>query len=214
MRYFPSLSYPIFFSILVLSLYIKMAQIGASSIMQNDKWILIESIAQSSLNRYMATSLEPSPEKKIEIAFRVKQKNVDVITKMLEETSNPNSSNYGKRMTKLAVDELTRNDAGVDIVLAFLGRFVVTSIDIKSSHLIHAIAPISVWELALNTKFHEYIETATVGKTELLPVPGSTLIRTEQYYLPEYVANEVDYIDGTVQFPLLLSKCPKQLRPT
>lgn len=140
-------------------------------------------------NGYMQTSSSVLTLNQ-ELIFAVQQMNVDLITKKLNDVSDPSSPDYGKHLTKEQVDELTVNHEGHRQVLEFLsliGAEIVSSND----NYITAKASIEIWNQSLNTKFYEYQNA----------INGKSVQRCVEYSLPEDLAPQIASVMNTVQFP-------------
>lgn len=115
----------------------------------------------------------------------------DEFQKLAEEIADPSSPMYGKHLTKQQVDEMVGNPAGMAIVEEYLHSLGAT-IDKKTVSSIEATAPISTWERAFNTEFHD----VTVPH-----LPDRVLYRAKTYSLPQRVAQHVQMVMNTVQLP-------------
>jgi tripeptidyl-peptidase-1 len=131
----------------------------------------------------------------IELVFAIQQKNLEEIEKILNDVSDPKSSNYGKHLTKQEVDELTVNREGHALVLEYLNN--INALIVSSNpNYITTTASASIWNNALSTTFYEY-ENINPNQLQL-----KTVNRCEQYSLPENIIKQVSSVLNTVQFPV------------
>ena len=142
------------------------------------------------------------PNLMIELIFNLHPNDQNSLENILNDVSNPDSSNYGKYLTKSEVDALVANPEGVQAVLDFLSGVEHAVSSQPSELFIHAHAPVSSWETVLHTKFHVY-DSAESNQPRV--------IRTEQYSLPSYVAKHVNAVFNTVQFPVKMNFGPRPI---
>jgi tripeptidyl-peptidase-1 len=127
-----------------------------------------------------------------EVMFAVKQRNLDVLDKILIEVSDPRSPLYGKHLTFEQVGKITANpEATSDITrwLTTLGAEIVSMT--PRGEYIKAKAPISLWEDVFGTEFYSYAH-ATLGEE----------YRAEHYNLPAGKEEMLSAVFNTVQFPV------------
>ena len=141
-------------------------------------------------------SIDPSTTH--DVVIHIKQKNIDEMKRIVLDISNPKSPNYGKHMSKEAVEELTRNDEGMEIVTEYL-QTIGATITKKTTSTIQATSSIANWEHALNTHFQKFYEIKS---------PSNEIIRTMEYSIPSSLSHHIDMISNTVQFPPELSHGP------
>ena len=94
------------------------------------------------------------PDQTHEVMFAVQQKNMDELTRILNDISDPDSPNYGQHWSKDDVTEFTSNPEGRDAILSYLssnGASVIS--ETRAGEYITARAPINVWEKMLDTEF-------------------------------------------------------------
>lgn len=142
-----------------------------------------------------------SAEEVHDVVFVVEHNNVDKLTRILHEVSDPSSAKYGKHLTRAEVSDLTSNPIARNEVLAHLkaaGASVVTDSPYGNHH-ITARAPISVWENMFNTEFFVYSHVSGKDSTKFM--------RTEKYSVPQALDAHVTSVFNTVQTPL--SHTPK-----
>lgn len=161
--------------------------------------------------------------------FHLKGVNADVLEKFLMESSDPGNPNYGKRMSKQEVDNLTKDQVGFEKVSKYLGEMGATIVK-QTNNAITAQAPILAWEKMLHTEFFTVTSTFNVSdqhdtlihkQNDEAPIStqheqrhtyglseGAVLFRAKQYFLPEHLAAHVSMVSGTIQLPTILSKGP------
>ena len=99
------------------------------------------------------------------VVFVVKQKNVDELTRILHDVSDPLSSNYGQHLTRKEVADLTSNPESRDAVVSYLnlnGASVIS--ETLSGEYITANAPVAIWEKMFNTKFFTFHQKLDKGR--------------------------------------------------
>lgn len=130
-----------------------------------------------------------------EVVFVIQQRNMDEITRMLHDVSDPCSSNYGQHMTQEQVTRMTENLDARDYVVSYLNRKGASVIGTTlGSEYITASATISVWESMLNTQFYAFHQTQSDGKVE-------KLVRAEKYWIPKDLDVHVESVFNTIQIP-------------
>ena len=80
-----------------------------------------------------------------DMTFAVQQKNIDELTNILYDISDPDSPNYGQHWSNDEVSEFTSNPEGLDVVVSYLnsnGPSVVS--ETRTGEYITARAPIRV----------------------------------------------------------------------
>lgn len=140
---------------------------------------------------------------KHQVIFAVKQ-NIDELKALVDDISNPFSSNYGKHLKRSEVTSMTAIPDSYQHVVAFLKfhgiEIVKTS---KNSDYITASAEVSKWEELFATEFYSFEMESHNGP----------LIRAEQYSLPDTLHNHVEAVLKTVQFPFpIVNKMPIKTR--
>ena len=138
----------------------------------------------------------------MELEFYVKEKNLDYLTQYVSDISNPSSPNYGKHLTKQQLDDLTVNTEGVEKITEYLNS-VGANVTKSTSSRIWATASVSVWNEALFCQFSNFEKAGT----------REPIIRTTEYSLPPDVAQHVNMIGNTVQFPVEISRGPIRVSP-
>ena len=130
-----------------------------------------------------------------QIVFVVQQKNIDLLTNILHDVSDPESVNYGNHITRDQVTAMTSNPESRDTILSYLesvGANVVA--ESLSGEYITANASIKVWENVFNTEFYYFHKTHQVGHVEIL-------VRSENYSIPIGLVSHVESAFNTIQIP-------------
>lgn len=133
-----------------------------------------------------------------EVVFVIKQRNIDELTRLLHDISDPLSAKYGEHMTKAEVRLLTSNPESRDAVVAYLksnGAFVTS--ETTGGEYISAKGPISLWEKVFNTKFfvfHQMHENVLVGE----------IVRAEKYWVPRELNLHVDSVFNIIEAPIVM----------
>lgn len=177
-----------------------LGSIGNTSI----SYVLRESRVSLSPSHAFVMGNRASPEVTHDVVFVVKHKNLDELSRILYETSDPSSSNYGKHMSREEVANLTSNPDSLESVRKYLVEQGVAIISTtKYGDRIKARAPISLWEEMFNTEFHtfSYLLEGVVGNNSSSQNTKNNLVRTAKYYLPECLDEHVESVFNTVQMP-------------
>ena len=128
-----------------------------------------------------------------EVIFVIQQKNMDELTSILHDISDPHSPNYGQHWTRDEVVDFTSNAEGRDAVVSYLhmnGASVVS--ETLAGEYVTAKAPINVWEKIFNTEFFSFIITHGDDSIE-------TLIRAEHYSIARDLNKHVASVLNTIE---------------
>ena len=130
---------------------------------------------------------------KIELTFALKLSNADKLHDKLMDVSSPKSSNYGKLMTLKEVNDFTRpSDEAVKTVSEFLESFGLGKGDYTQSNgFIRALVDVELAEKMLSAKYQTFEHEGT----------KQVAVRCKEYSLDERVAQHVDFVAPTVNFP-------------
>jgi tripeptidyl-peptidase I len=132
-----------------------------------------------------------------EVVFMIRQRNMDELTRKLEDVSDPSSPNYGQHMTMNEVVEMTANPEGLVAVSSYLVRNGATIVsETLHGEYVTAAAPIAVWEKVLNTEFFTFHQTQVDGRIE-------ALVRAESYSIPRELGAHVMHVMNTIDTPLM-----------
>lgn len=140
-----------------------------------------------------------------EVIFVVQQKNMDKLTLILDDLSDPSSPNYGQHWTRQEVVDFTSNSEGRDAVVSYLhsNGALVTS-ETLTGEFISAQAPIKVWERVFNTEFNSYIQTHFDKTSE-------RVIRAEHYSIPRELDEHVLAVLNTIDIHEHVFKVPQRI---
>lgn len=134
-----------------------------------------------------------------EVIFAVQQQNLEELTRILHDISDPDSDNYGQHKSREMIEELTSNPASREIILNYLLNIgaTVTAESIYGEY-ITAQAPITIWENLFDTEFFSFHHTkeGTARVTEVM--------RAERYSVPKDLHEHVASVFHTVQMPLAI----------
>lgn len=143
-----------------------------------------------------------------EVIFAVKQKNTDQLHDILMDISDPASPLYGQHWSWKDINTFTRDEVAESVVKAYLKTISDISI-VKESlfgDYLTVQAPIHVWESMFATKFRVYHSTHPATRKV------SKHIRASEYSLPVEIADYVEAVHRTVQFPMPIVSSRHQLQ--
>ena len=130
-----------------------------------------------------------------DVVFVIQQRNMDKLTDILHDVSDPSSINYGKHMTREGVAEMTSNPVAREAVLTYLRKSGASIIsETLSGEYITSRAPIKIWENFFNCEFFLFHFTQHDGEV-------SKVVRAESYSIPIALAPHVNSVFNTVQMP-------------
>ena len=128
-----------------------------------------------------------------EVIFVIQQRNMEELTSILYDISDPNSSNYGQHWSREDVVDFTSNPGGRDAVVSYLnsnGAFIVS--ETLAGEYVTAVAPINVWEKIFKTEFYSFIVTRYDESVH-------TVIRAEDYWIPRELDKHVTSVLNTIE---------------
>ena len=141
-----------------------------------------------------------------DVIFVIQQNNIEKLTEILDDISDPTSTNYGKHMTGAEIADLTGNPVARDEVVSYLlsaGASIVS--ETLYGEYITASAPVSVWEEVLDTEFFIYTVLPINRDHQDYNVEGDksvkNYIRAEKYSVPIVLDTHVQSISNTIQLP-------------
>ena len=140
-----------------------------------------------------------------EVVFVIQQKNMDELTTILDDISNPFSPNYGQHWTRDEVADFTSNQEGCNAVASYLqsnGASVIS--ETLAGEYIIAKAPVKVWEKMFDTEFFSFLVTHHGGSSE-------TVIRAEQYSVPRDISKHVSSVLNTIEILDMSSSPPPRV---
>lgn len=173
-----------------LSLVLLISCFFMMSLQSDVQWKVIEELSEhmkSQVLAYYDDKGPTDPSDSIVLIFATKQNNIE---NLLSDISNPDSSNYGKHLTKEEADKATLNPHYIEKIKGFLQEKGADVIHVVSGY-VHANATVGVWNQVLNTEFHTFSSSKD----------NKVLVRTLQYSLPIVVSECITGIFNTVQFP-------------
>ena len=130
-----------------------------------------------------------------ELMFVVQQQNMDKLTDILHDVSDPASPNYGQHMSVEQVSAMTLNPVARDAIIDYLhSRGASVTSEILSGDLITAKAPISVWEKVLDTKFYIFHQIQPHGG--ILESVGA-----EKYSVPRELDKHLESVLNVIDLP-------------
>ena len=132
-----------------------------------------------------------------EVIFAIQSRNMDKLTRIVDDVSDPESVNYGQHMTREHVVEMTSNPESSAAVSAYLqaNGASIESVTL-GDEFVTAHAPISVWERLLNTRFHIFEQTHRNGDV-------TELVRAEEYWISKEIHSHVLCAMNTVEMPVI-----------
>ena len=135
-----------------------------------------------------------------QVVFIIKQKNMEELTRILHDVSDPQSSNYGQHWTREDVVHFTSNPEARDAVVSYLNLNGVTVLsETLGGEMIEAEATIMVLEKILDTKYFTFHQTHIDGRIR-------EVIAAESYSIPleldKHVVGVSRAIDVTILSPV------------
>lgn len=149
---------------------------------------------------HMKTKVDGSAQHEVIIA--VKQRNLDQLHDILMERASPRSPTYQQWLTFEEVGVLTSNEPAAKAINAWLAESGVT-VTWESIHhdYIKATTSIEVWENLLDASFHYYHDESVINNGN-----PRVYMRSQEYSIPDTLAEHIECIFNTVQAPPLISK--------
>jgi tripeptidyl-peptidase I len=141
-----------------------------------------------------------------EVMFAVQMKNMDELTRMLHDISDPDSRNYGQHLKREEMHDLISNPESCTEVTSYLHASGATSIaESLGCEYITAEAPIGVWEKMFSTNFYHFQQTHLNGETH-------EVVRAEHYSVPKEIHHHIEAVMNTIEMPILTHKRPKTIQ--
>lgn len=132
-----------------------------------------------------------------EVVFAIRQRNMDELTRLLHDVSNPMSSNYGQHWTREEVTNFTSNpDAHEAVVSYLLSNGVSHLSETLGGEYIKANAPIAVWEKMFNTEFFTFHQTHQNNRVQ-------EVVRAVKYWIPRELDRYIDCVFYTIEMPIV-----------
>ena len=137
-----------------------------------------------------------------DVIFVIKQRNMDELTRILHDISDPQSVNYGQHMSAAEIADLTRNPGSRSSVVKHLkssGASIVS--ETSYGEYITARASIQVWEEMFNTVFYTYaLQPSESDYGQPSDKSGvKRFVRAEEYSVPMVLDKHVTSVLNTVQ---------------
>mmetsp|Transcript_9640 Transcript_9640/g.13258 ORF Transcript_9640/g.13258 Transcript_9640/m.13258 type:complete len:256 (+) Transcript_9640:340-1107(+) len=136
------------------------------------------------------------------VVFAIQKLRMDELRSILDDISNPFSTNYGNHLTRAEVTKITSNPEGSRKVLQFLENHSHSSGQVEvvemtpNKDYITARATVAHWEEIFKTEFHYYHSKKSESQQRAEP-----LIRASEYSLPSEVALDVLGVFNVVDLP-------------
>lgn len=139
-----------------------------------------------------------------QVMLVTRQRNLPQLHTLLEDISDPSSSNYGHYLSRSAVADMTVEEGLPDKIVQTLHALAVQagldndlSVHVESfGDYVIARAPVQTWERLLQTKFYLFHHKDLYGRPAAKP-----FVRALQYTMPAALAPLVESIQNTVQIP-------------
>lgn len=135
---------------------------------------------------------ESATDAKLNFIFAVKQQNLDKLTSILNEVSDPTNEKYGDYLSFDELGNLIANEEGAKKIALFLsGDDAITYKTTDNADFITASMPVASAERLFKAKFNDY------KRKDI----DFTVSRSDEYTLPEELAEHVDFVEGLINFP-------------
>ena len=127
-----------------------------------------------------------------EVIFAIRQNNMDELSSILHDVSDPSSPNYGQHWTREEVTELTSNPEARDAVISYLDLIgaSITLITLGEEFII-ANASIAVWERMFKTEFFTFHQKVLGNRVVKVS-------RAEKYWIPKELDLHVETVFNIV----------------
>ena len=130
-----------------------------------------------------------------EITFVIRQRNMERLTEMLHDISNPESRNYGQHLTRDQVTDMTINVESRDAVLHYLSTSGLVVKHVSSGgEFVIAEAPITKLEKIFKTEFYHYEMSVESGFNR-------AYVRAEKYSVPSELDLHVESVLNIIEVP-------------
>jgi tripeptidyl-peptidase I len=132
-----------------------------------------------------------------QLEFILELNNMDELERIIHDTANPLSPNYGQHMSEEQVNALTMNPEGRDAIVNYLHANGATVVgETLNSEFITATAPISVWNKVLHTEFSLFHQEKYNGKI-------IQTVRAETYSIPNELEQHVVCVMNAIDMPVV-----------
>jgi tripeptidyl-peptidase I len=131
-----------------------------------------------------------------EVVFVIRQRNMEDLTRILHDISDPESRNYGQHLSRDQVTSMTSNPESRDVVLSYLNSIgsKVKKVTPGGEYII-AEAPITLWENIFKAEFFTFRQTLSNGVTQ-------SVVRADQYSVPSELDAHVESVLNIVDIPV------------
>jgi tripeptidyl-peptidase I len=137
-----------------------------------------------------------------EVVFQVKQRNMDVLTKILHEISDPDHLNYGNHMTMEEINDISSNPDSHEEIIHYMKEAGATHLfDANGGQSIGFRGSIALWERIFNTEFYSLESVANNAKSDSHVIDPKKFIRSEKYSLPKSLHAHVAHVSNTIDVP-------------
>lgn len=138
-----------------------------------------------------------SPDFIHEVMFSVRLQNIDELTRILHDVSDPRSENYGNYMTKQEVVNLTSNPAANRKIKEYIEQSGATfTHETDGGDFVFASGPIKIWEEMFNTQFFVFHHMRSEYEEP------HEIVRAVEYSIPVVLHEYVSSVFNTVDMPM------------
>jgi subtilase family serine protease len=130
-----------------------------------------------------------------EVVIVIRQRNINQLISLLDESSNQSSLKYGKHLSREEVTTLTSNPSSRDTVVSYLRTYGATVVsETIDGDFLTVSASIAVWEEVFNTKIFAFNHTRKNGYK-------SMTVRAEEYYVPRELDSHIQGVFNLIDMP-------------
>ena len=129
------------------------------------------------------------------VVIVIRQKNINQLISLLDESSNQSSLKYGKHLSREQVTTLTSDPSSRDNVVSHLRTYGATVVSgTIDGEFLTVSASIAVWEEVFNTKIFAFYHTRKNGYK-------SITVRAEEYYVPRELDSHIQGVFNLIDMP-------------
>jgi tripeptidyl-peptidase I len=130
--------------------------------------------------------------------FAVQLQNIDELTSILHDVSDPKSDNYGHYLTKQEVVNLTSNPVANRKIREYIEQSGATyTHETDGGDFLFATGPIKIWEEMFDTQFFVFHHVRSENG------PPSKIVRAVEYSVPTDLHEYVASVFHTVDMPMM-----------
>ena len=131
-----------------------------------------------------------------EVVFVIRQRNMEELTRILHDVSDPMSPNYGHHLTQDQVTTMTSNPESRDVVLSYLNSVgsKVKKVTRGGEYII-AEAPLTVWENVFKAEFFTFRQILPNGE-------NLAAVRANAYSVPSELDAHVESVLNIIEVPI------------